>query len=97
MSQEYLAIYSNNCLKCSHFVDTATKKYTSCHYSKGNKSCPAVEVKVVVVGKAMSWASLVRQARAERNAQVEANIMSQVAKMSEAFRERFYSELERQA
>ena len=95
MAQEHFAIYSNNCLKCSHLVDTAVKAYNVCHYSKGNIACPASEVKIVVVGKAISLAEKVKQARSERNIGAEARILTQVALMSSAFQERFYSELER--
>ena len=42
--------YGKNCLKCVHLIPSAQTEFTDCHFSKGNKSCPAQSVKVVFVG-----------------------------------------------
>lgn len=43
-------VYSKKCLNCVHLCPTIGKKaYSDCHYSKGNDSCPAQEIKVVVM------------------------------------------------
>ncbi len=45
-----LYVYSKKCLNCVHLCPTIGKKaYSDCHYSKGNDSCPAQEIKVVVM------------------------------------------------
>lgn len=87
--RELLALYSQNCLKCSHLVDVGTRAFNRCHYTQGNKECPAKEVALVVVGKARQYAQRVLKARTERNLPAEANLLGLVAKESEAFQEKF--------
>ena len=92
--KEYLKIYSTNCKSCYHLDPQETKKYSSCHYSKGNKQCPAAEIQIVVVGKAYRYANIVLAARNNRDAKAEARILSIVSKQSSVFQERFYAALE---
>lgn len=92
--RDHLALYSSNCKRCGHLDPDETKKYTTCHYSKGNKFCPAQEVQIVIVGKAQKYAQQLRAARTQRDVQAEAKILQTVGAMSKAFIERFYFYLE---
>ena len=92
--KEYLQLYNANCKRCSYLDPDETKRFSSCHYSKGNEFCPAREIQIVVVGKAKRYAAQVLSARESRNAEAEAKILELVAKRSKAFIERFYFYLE---
>jgi len=87
--KEAFAIYSMNCLRCSHLVDGAKKAYVPCHFSKGNMECPALEVKVVPVGQAMRYAKSVLKARDKRDLEKEAHLLKRVASKSKEFQSRF--------
>lgn len=93
-TREKIAIYSENCLLCKHFVSSKKKAWSVCHYTKGNQDCPASEVQLVVVGKAYRMARQVLSARDGRDAEAEAKLLAIVAKETEAFQERFYFALE---
>jgi hypothetical protein len=92
--KEHLALYSSSCKVCGHLDPQEPKKFSSCHYSKGNVHCPAAEIQIVVVGKAYRYAQQVLAARNLRDASAEARILAIVAKQSAAFQERFYAALE---
>lgn len=92
--KEHVAVYSDNCFNCNHLIPGKPKKFSSCHYSRGNKHCPAQGLQIVVVGKAYRYAQQVLSARSSRDAQAEARILAVVAKQSSAFQERFYAALE---
>jgi hypothetical protein len=91
--KEYLALYSENCKRCK-YLDPQEKRRYKCHYTKGNKHCPAAEVQIVIVGRAMRYAEQVRVARDKRDTATELKVLSLVSKQSDAFKERFYSTLE---
>lgn len=93
-SKELLALYSTNCLKCSHLVETATFAFIKCHYSKGNKQCPASEISIVIVGKAEALAKRVLKARLNRDFAVESSLLAIVGKESVAFQAKFVEFLE---
>ena len=93
--KEHLALYSTLCKKCGHLDPDEPKKYVKCHYSKGNKFCPAEEVQIVIAGKAQKYAEQVLAARNQRNPQAEVKILELVKAKSKAFVERFYYYLER--
>lgn len=44
----FLEVFSENCLQCKSLVPFATKKFKGCHFSAGNKHCPASETQVVI-------------------------------------------------
>ena len=92
--KDHVAIYSDNCFECQHLVPSKTKKFSTCHFTKGNTHCPAQGVLLVVVGKAYRYAHQVLAARNLRDASAEARILATVAKQSVAFQERFYAALE---
>lgn len=94
--KDYLSLYSVNCDNCSHLRPDkeGAKAFIKCHYEKGNKYCPASEVRIVVVGQAYRMAEQVRKARERRDAAAEATIMAQVAKCHEAVQSKFYDALE---
>jgi hypothetical protein len=93
-NKEMLALYSINCLKCSHLVETATFAFVKCHYSKGNLNCPALELSIVIVGKADVYAKRVLKARLEKDIKVEAALLTTVSKESVAFQAKFQEALE---
>lgn len=90
-----LAFYSTNCKRCHHLDPQETRRY-KCHHINGkvNKHCPAKEIEIVIVGKAMLYAAQVTAARDKRDAQTEARILAIVAKQTDSFKERFYFALE---
>lgn len=94
MEKEYLAVYSEKCLRCSHFVEGAQRTYTKCHFSKGNSYCPAKEVRVVIAGRMKYLKKKLESARHACNAEMESEVWIEVAKQSEAFKRRFYQILE---
>lgn len=92
--KEFFALYSPNCMTCSHLSETGTIAHVKCHHTKGNKQCPAAEVRFVVVGEALKYARRVLAARDKRDAAREARVMRYVSTQSEAFRSKFYDYLE---
>lgn len=93
-TRDHLALYSVNCKKCGHLDPAESKKWSSCHHTKGNPYCPAKEVQIVVVGKAYRLAEQIKKARNARDAVSEARILAFVVTQTEAFKERFYSAIE---
>jgi len=93
-TKDYLALYSTKCLQCSHLVENGKKAYAKCHFTKGNKHCPASEVRLVVVGKAVAYATKVLKARDAHDLKTEARLLQYVSTQSEAFKTRFYSALD---
>jgi len=91
---EYLALYNNNCMTCKHLSETGVRDFQDCHFSRGNKQCPASEVLLVVVGEALTYARRVLRARDKRQPTREANLMKYVATQSAAFQSRFYEYLD---
>jgi hypothetical protein len=91
---EYLALYSSNCLSCKHLCETGVRDFQDCHFSSGNKQCPASEVRLVVVGEALQYARRVLRARDKRQPKREARLMQYVGKQSAAFQSRFYEYLD---
>ena len=90
LEREAFAIYSKNCLRCSHLVESATKTYNTCHHSKGNSYCPASEVTIVVTGKIDRYIKRLKKARARKDAKAESKVWASVEKESEIFKSRFY-------
>jgi hypothetical protein len=46
--EAFLEVYSENCLSCKSLIPFATKRHKGCHFSAGNKSCPAVATQIVI-------------------------------------------------
>ena len=99
MKLDYLALYSENCLKCKHLCPSAPQTFDECHYEKhgdvgGNKQCPAKDVRLEVTGEALEYARKVLRARDKRLPKAEARLMKYVGAKSPAFQSRFYEFLE---
>ena len=94
MEREYLALYSANCMTCSHLSEVGTRDFQECHFKNGNKQCPAAEVQLVVVGEALTYARRILRARDKRQSKLEAKLMKYVAGQSAAFQSRFYEYLD---
>lgn len=94
--KEYLSLYSRDCLSCHHLVDGAATKNRRCHFSHGNKSCPAIEIKIMVTGRLRAQATALVKARAEQDLDAEVRILQAIGKESEDARKTFYQMLERQ-
>ncbi len=92
--KEYFALYSANCMTCSHLSETGDVAHIECHYSKGNTQCPASEVRFVVVGEAQEYARKILAARDKRHANTEARLMKYVGQQSAAFKSKFYDALD---
>lgn len=92
--KDHLALYSSNCKRCKALDPDEKKTFVQCHYSKGNKHCPASEVRIVVVGKAYRYADQVKEARDRRDVVTEARILGLVGKCSRAFQAKFYEAVE---
>lgn len=91
----FFALYSSDCITCKHLSETGTVAHVKCHHTKGNKQCPAAEVRFVIVGEALEYAQRVIAARDKRHAKTEANLMRYVGKQSDAFKSKFYDALEK--
>lgn len=94
MEIEYFALYSANCTSCLHLSETGTRDFHDCHFTNGNKQCPAAETRFVVVGEALLYARRVLRARDGRKPKKEAKLMQYVAAQSAAFQSRFYEYLD---
>lgn len=81
-------------MTCKHLCETGVRDFQDCHFSKGNKLCPASEVRLVVVGEALTYARRVLRARDKRHPKREARLMKYVAAQSAAFQSRFYEYLD---
>lgn len=90
MAKDYLEVYSSRCLRCSHLVEGAPRRYDSCHYTAGNTDCPAAEVRIVPTGKVRRAAALIKKARAEKDPAQEAKILESISKESDAFKHLLY-------
>jgi len=44
----FLEVYSENCLQCKSLIPFMKKKFKSCHFSTGNKNCPASKTSIVI-------------------------------------------------
>ena len=86
---DHLALYSQNCKKCSHLDPDEKTKFDKCHFSKGNADCPAKEVQFAVVGEAKRFARAIKKAKATGDLIKEAEILEAVAKRSPAFQHKF--------
>lgn len=86
---DYLALYSTKCKTCKHLDPEEEEEYTSCHFSSGNKECPAAEVQLAVVGEAKRMAEAVKKARAAGNIKREVKILQAVGQRSPAFQHKF--------
>lgn len=89
-SKENLAVYSLDCLNCKHLVEGAAENYTECHYTKGNDQCPASEIRIVAVGKIISYTRQLRDATDKQDTRRIARIWAKLSKESPAFQSRFH-------
>lgn len=90
----FFALYSSDCMTCSHLSETGKIAFVKCHFTKGNQQCPAAEVRFVVVGEALKYARDVIAARDKRHVRREARLLAYVAQQSPAFKSKFYDYLE---
>lgn len=44
----FLRIHREECLRCCSLVDFATEEFKDCHFSAGNKNCPAQAVEILL-------------------------------------------------
>lgn len=86
---DYLALYSRRCKRCSHLDPEESKAYDACHFSNGNKECPAIDVQFAIVGEAKRFANALKKARRTGDLNREAEILEAVAKRSPAFQHKF--------
>lgn len=86
---DILALYSSKCKRCGHLDPEEERKFKSCHFSSGNKECPAQEVQIAVVGEAKRLAALCKKARANKDLTKEIKILNKVSKRSAAFQQKF--------
>lgn len=93
--KEYLSLYSRDCLSCHHLVDGAAVKARRCHFERGNKSCPASEVKIVITGRLRAQATALAKARAEQDLDAEVRILQAIGKESDDARKTFYQLLDK--
>lgn len=92
---EHLALYSRNCKVCKSLDPEESKLFPKCHFSAGNKQCPAAEIQFAVVGEARRLASQVRKARVANDLKREIEILNLVEKRSTAFQQKFKDWLDR--
>lgn len=86
---DYLALYSSRCKTCGFLDPEETKKWTACHFSKGNTECPAKEVQFVIVGEARRYAQAVAKARKTGDLTKEVKLLEVVGKRSAGFQQKF--------
>lgn len=84
-----LALYSRKCKTCKHLDPEEEILHVKCHFSRGNKDCPAAEVRIIVVGEARRFAEAVRQARSKADLGREAKLLKIVQKRDPAFQQKF--------
>lgn len=86
---EYLALYSRNCKRCGALDPEEDRVFEKCHFSKGNKQCPAAEIQFAVVGEAQRFANALLKARRQGDLDRESAILTEVAKRTPAFQHKF--------
>ena len=86
---ELLALYSKKCKSCKHLDPEEPKAHDDCHFSKGNKQCPASEIQFAIVGQAQRYAAALKKAKAKGDIEKEIQILTAVQKRSEAFQFKF--------
>lgn len=89
---DYLALYSDKCLRCRHLVADAPKQYTRCFVDR-NPECPAAEVRIVFTGLAVRCAKEVKRARAKGDLAKEAKVLAFVASKGKVFEQKFQESL----
>lgn len=94
--RERCLIYSKDCFTCPHVIagESVENANKPCHFSEGNRYCPASQVIFVVSGEAFALASKLHQARDRRDASAEAEILIEASKLNDYARERFYAAVE---
>lgn len=88
-----LVLFSTKCLRCRHLVDGADKKFTKCHFSKGNVDCPAREVRIITDGKTRQYQRRLSEAREAKNAKAVAEIWVQINDEPPEVRQRLFEVL----
>lgn len=88
-----LVTYSKRCLNCSHLVDGAEKKYSKCHFTKGNVDCPAQSVRIITDGKTRQYQRRLDAAQQEKDAKAVASIWAEINNESPAVRQRLFEVL----
>lgn len=87
---EYFALYKPECLNCKSLVGSLgalTKQ--SCHYSKGNKECPASEVRIIVTGRLERMARALKQAQISNDVPRQLRVLNAVKKLDGPSRKTF--------
>lgn len=79
---EYFALYKPECLNCKSLVGSLGKLVKqNCHYSKGNKECPASEVRIIVTGRLERMARALKQAQLANDVARQLRILNAVKKL----------------
>jgi hypothetical protein len=86
---DYLALYSTKCKRCKHLDPEEEVEFNKCHYTAGNKECPASDVQFAVVGESKRFALAVKRSRASGNIAREVRILKEVNTRSPAFQHKF--------
>lgn len=88
-----LVLFAPKCLVCSHLVDGAEKKYTKCHFAKGNVDCPAQSVRIITDGKTRQYQRRLSEAQQANDAKAVAAIWAEINNESPAVRQRLFEVL----
>lgn len=89
-SRECIVLYSERCFRCSHLVDGAEKTFNKCHYSQGNRDCPAIAIRIMTSGKVRAYVTRIEKAQSEKNAPEVAKIWEEVAQESPEVQRRLF-------
>jgi hypothetical protein len=89
--REVLVVYSTKCFTCSHLVDDAPNRNMECHYSNGNRDCPAVALRVITTGKVQQYLKRLELAQQNKDAAEVAKIWEEIGKQSPEFQQRMFA------
>ena len=86
-------IYKMRCLTCSYLVPAATKKFNECHFSAGNKLCPAASLKIIQHIPISKILASFKEAEASGDLSRVSRLYAQVAKRPDWVQQRINDEL----
>ncbi len=77
-----IQLYADGCLDCKHLVPSAEESFDDCHFSQGNRYCPAGWHRIVFVGHRMRMVERVRKAQAKKDTNRLLRVLSDLEKES---------------
>lgn len=88
-----IQVYKLKCLTCRHLVPAAAKEFNECHFSAGNKLCPASSMKIIQHIPIDKIIRAFKEAEGSGNLSRVSRLYAQVAKRPDWVQQRINDEL----